>query len=138
MVLQSLVSRVRLPALIAGLAACAGPPPTTHGTVVFVDDAVLVVQHDDTRGRVVPGVEHYATGATDGLDRYSDTALRRVWKAVRFSWWLTTLMHRFPSSDDFDRKIQVAELDHLAGSEHARANFAENYTGLRLDTKALR
>lgn len=114
---------------LAGDAAHIVPPTGAKGLNLAIADVVLLAS---------ALVEHYATGATDGLDRYSDTALRRVWKAVRFSWWLTTLMHRFPSSDDFDRKIQVAELDHLAGSEHARANFAENYTGLRLDTKALR
>jgi p-hydroxybenzoate 3-monooxygenase len=54
-----------------------------------------------------------------------------VWKAVRFSWWLTTLMHRF-SSDSFDRRIQEAELDYLAGSGAAQRSFAENYVGLEL------
>ena len=69
-------------------------------------------------------------GSTTGLDEYSDRALARVWKAVRFSWWLTTLMHRFSGSGDFDRRIQEAELDYLAGSEAAQRSFAENYVGL--------
>jgi p-hydroxybenzoate 3-monooxygenase len=69
---------------------------------------------------------------TAGLDEYSDRALARVWKAVRFSWWLTTLMHRFSGSSEFDRRIQEAELDYLAGSEAAQRSFAENYVGLEL------
>jgi p-hydroxybenzoate 3-monooxygenase len=71
-------------------------------------------------------------GSTTGLDEYSDRALARVWKAVRFSWWLTTLMHRFPDQGDFERRMQETELDYLAGSEAAQLSFAENYTGLPL------
>jgi p-hydroxybenzoate 3-monooxygenase len=71
-------------------------------------------------------------GSTTGLDEYSDRALARVWKAVRFSWWLTTLMHRFPDRGDFERRMQETELDYLAGSEAAQLSFAENYTGLPL------
>jgi p-hydroxybenzoate 3-monooxygenase len=71
-------------------------------------------------------------GSTTGLDEYSDRALARVWKAVRFSWWLTTLMHRFPDRGDFEQRMQETELDYLAGSEAAQLSFAENYTGLPL------
>src|ERR671918_673872 len=70
--------------------------------------------------------------STGGLEDYSDRALARVWKAVRFSWWLTMLMHHFPGSGEFDRRIQEAELDYLASSESAQRSFAENYTGLPL------
>jgi p-hydroxybenzoate 3-monooxygenase len=69
-------------------------------------------------------------GSTTGLDGYSDRALARVWKAVRFSWWLTRLMHRFPDQESFDVRIQEAELAYLAGSPAAQQSFAENYTGL--------
>lgn len=69
-------------------------------------------------------------GSTTGLDTYSATALARVWKAVRFSWWMTTLMHHFPDSGEFGTKIQEAELDYLASSESARRSMAENYVGL--------
>src|SRR5690606_25457666 len=77
--------------------------------------------------------DHYATGSTTGLDAYSDTALRRVWKAVRFSWWMTTVMHRLPDDDGgFHHRVQIAELDYLAGSEAAQHSLAENYVGLPL------
>ena len=58
-------------------------------------------------------VEHYRESRTAGLDHYSDRALRRVWKASRFSWWFTSLMHRFPETGEFGQKIQEAELDYI-------------------------
>jgi p-hydroxybenzoate 3-monooxygenase len=67
-------------------------------------------------------------GSTTGLAAYSDTALRRVWKAVRFSWWMTNLLHSFP--DSFGRRVQEAELDYLAASPAAQQSMAENYVGL--------
>ena len=115
--------------LLAGDAAHIVPPTGAKGLNLAIADVALLA---------TALAEHYRTGTTAGLDRYSDVALRRVWKAVRFSWWLTSLMHRFPSSDAFDRQLQVAELDLLASSTHARASFAENYTGLPIRTEALR
>jgi p-hydroxybenzoate 3-monooxygenase len=114
---------------LAGDAAHIVPPTGAKGLNLAIADVVLLA---------TALAEHYRTGTTDGLDSYSEVALRRVWKAVRFSWWLTTLMHRFPSSDEFDRRIQLAELDLLATSAHSRASFAENYTGLPIRTEALR
>ena len=64
------------------------------------------------------------------LDAYSDTALRRVWKAVRFSWWMTNLTHRFEAGGTFRGRMQKAELDYLFGSENAQRAMAENYVGL--------
>jgi p-hydroxybenzoate 3-monooxygenase len=69
-------------------------------------------------------------GSTTGLETYSATALARVWKAVRFSWWMTTLMHRLPEAGEFGFKLQEAELEYLAASEAAQRSMAENYTGL--------
>jgi p-hydroxybenzoate 3-monooxygenase len=110
--------------LLAGDAAHIVPPTGAKGLNLAISDVVYLAR---------ALTDHYADGSTTGLDEYSATALRRVWKAVRFSWWMTTVMHRFPDLDDgFDRKIQIAELEHLAGSEHARANPAENYVGLPL------
>ena len=63
------------------------------------------------------------------LDRYSETCLRRVWRAQRFSWWMTSMLHRLNEADDFDRKRQVADLRHLTESRAAATNFAENYAG---------
>jgi p-hydroxybenzoate 3-monooxygenase len=74
--------------------------------------------------------EFYATGGTTLLDSYSADCLRRVWKAERFSWWMTSILHRFPEQSSFDREIQLAELDYLVGSPAAQAAFSENYIGL--------
>jgi p-hydroxybenzoate 3-monooxygenase len=65
-----------------------------------------------------------------GIDAYSQKALARVWKAERFSWWLTSLMHLFPEQSPFEQRMQQAELDYLVSSEHAMAALAENYVGL--------
>ncbi|HBZ45095.1 MAG TPA: 4-hydroxybenzoate 3-monooxygenase, partial [Maritimibacter sp.] len=75
-------------------------------------------------------VAHYDEGDSTGLDSYSETALRRVWKAQRFSWWMTSMLHNFPDNPDFDRKIQNIELEYFLESEAARASLAENYVGL--------
>jgi p-hydroxybenzoate 3-monooxygenase len=73
-------------------------------------------------------IAHYA-GDDSGIDGYSDRALRRVWKAMRFSWSVTTMMHRFPDQSPYDQRMQQVELDMLATSTAARQVFAENYTG---------
>ena len=108
---------------LAGDAGHVVPPTGAKGLNLAVSDVCYLAGAlaDAVRGR-----------APTGLDEYSDRALARVWKAVRFSWWLTTLMHHFPGSSDFDHRIQEAELDYLAGSEAAQRSFAENYTGLPL------
>ena len=72
----------------------------------------------------------YSTGDRAALDAYSATCLRRVWKAQRFSWWLTTLLHRSEADTSFDRHRQLAELDYLVSSRAAATSFAENYVGL--------
>jgi p-hydroxybenzoate 3-monooxygenase len=114
--------------------------PLRYGRLYLAGDAGHVVPPTGAKGLnlAVSDVSYLADALTDavhrgspiGLDEYSDRALARVWKAVRFSWWLTTLMHHFPGSSEFDRRIQEAELDYLAGSEAAQRSFAENYTGL--------
>ena len=77
-------------------------------------------------------VEHYR-GSDTALDAYSQRALARIWKAERFSWWMTSLMHRFPEAGSFDRRMQHAELDYLVRSEAAMRALAENYVGLPFD-----
>ena len=74
--------------------------------------------------------EFYGERSTAGIDAYSSRALARVWKAVRFSWWMTMLLHRFPDATPFARKLQDAELDYVTTSRHAAAALAENYVGL--------
>ncbi len=74
--------------------------------------------------------EFYAKGSSDGIDTYSEKALARVWKAERFSWWFTSMMHRFPDQTPFDLKMQVADLEFLRDSVSAQKAMAENYVGL--------
>jgi p-hydroxybenzoate 3-monooxygenase len=74
--------------------------------------------------------EHYLEKSEAGLDHYSQKALSRVWKAERFSWWMTTTLHRFPETGDFGQRIQEAELDYLVHSRAASTALAENYVGL--------
>jgi p-hydroxybenzoate 3-monooxygenase len=115
--------------------------PMSHGRLYLAGDVAHVVPPTGAKGlnlaisdvfylaEALSG--HYTTGVMTGLDEYSATALRRVWKAVRFSWWMTMMMHRFPGvANDFDRKLQTAELSYLFGSENAQRSMAENYTGL--------
>jgi p-hydroxybenzoate 3-monooxygenase len=109
--------------LLAGDAGHVVPPTGAKGLNLAVSDVCYLAP------ALANAVQERTTA---GLDEYSDRALARVWKAVRFSWWLTMLMHHFPGSGEFDRRIQEAELDYLAGSEAAQRSFAENYTGLPL------
>jgi p-hydroxybenzoate 3-monooxygenase len=109
---------------LAGDAAHIVPPTGAKGLNLAVADVVVLAS---ALGRF------YATGSREGVDGYSDRALARVWKAERFSWWLTNLTHRFPHMDGFDRQMQLAELAYLRSSRAARSAFAENYVGLPLE-----
>ena len=75
-------------------------------------------------------VDHYKKHDDRGLDTYSQKALARVWKGQRFSWWMTTLLHRFPDSSAFDRRLQDTDLAYLFSSQKALGSLAENYVGL--------
>lgn len=109
---------------LAGDAAHVVPPTGAKGLNLAISDVVYLAR---------ALAEFYDTGSSAGLDGYSDTALNRVWKAVRFSWWMTQTMHRFPGvSDDFDRRLQETELRYLFQSENAQKALAENYVGLPL------
>lgn len=74
--------------------------------------------------------QFYLEHDTHGIDHYSERALARVWKAERFSWWLSNLMHHYPGQSDFDKKMQLAELSLLRDSREAQAAMAQNYVGL--------
>ena len=74
--------------------------------------------------------EYYEKGSEEGIERYSEKALARVWKAERFSWWFSSLMHRYPDQSEFDLKMQVAELEFLRSNAAAQKAMAENYVGL--------
>jgi p-hydroxybenzoate 3-monooxygenase len=76
--------------------------------------------------------EYYDEKSSAGIDGYSAKALTRVWKAVRFSWWMTSMLHKFPDEGEFAARIQLAELNYLVGSQAASASLSENYVGLPL------
>jgi p-hydroxybenzoate 3-monooxygenase len=78
-------------------------------------------------------IDYYRNRSEAGIDAYSERCLRRIWRAERFSWWFTTLMHRFPDDGAITGKFQQAELDYLVHSEAALRTVAENYVGLPLD-----
>ena len=77
-------------------------------------------------------LQHYLEASNVGLEHYSARALARIWKAERFSWWMTKLLHTFPDDSAFDRRVQRAEFDYLRGSAAAQTVLAENYVGLPL------
>ena len=76
---------------------------------------------------------YFKSGKEDLLAAYSSTCLRRLWKVQRFSWWMTAMLHRWDSQNDFDHRRQIAELDYLTSSRAAMTSLAENYVGLPLD-----
>ena len=107
---------------LAGDAAHIVPPTGAKGLNLAASDVGLL-------SRAL--AEHYR-GRDEGIEQYSQRALARVWKAERFSWWFTGLMHRFPENGEFGAKMQRAELDYLFGSRAAQQVMAENYVGLAL------
>ncbi|AOF89753.1 4-hydroxybenzoate 3-monooxygenase [Sinorhizobium sp. RAC02] len=114
--------------------------PMRFGRLFLVGDAAHIVPPTGAKGLNLAAsdvhylfsglLEHYQDRSNGGLDGYSAKALARVWKAVRFSWWMTSMLHRFPQTNDFDQKIQEAELDYLTHSRAAETVLAENYVGL--------
>ena len=114
--------------------------PMRFGRLCLAGDAAHIVPPTGAKGLNLAAsdvrylsralIDHYRSGTTAELDRYSARCLNRVWKAVRFSWWFTTLMHRFPDTGDFGQRIQEAELGYLVGSRAASTSLAENYVGL--------
>ena len=109
---------------LAGDAAHIVPPTGAKGLNLAATDVKFRSQAFD---------EYYRERSPAGIDDYSQRCLRRVWRAERFSWWLTSLMHRFPDSAGFGQKMQDAELDYLVHSDAASRALAENYVGLPLD-----
>jgi p-hydroxybenzoate 3-monooxygenase len=106
---------------LAGDAAHIVPPTGAKGLNLAASDVFYL--HQALRG-------FYREGSQRALDEYSSRALRRVWNAVRFSWWMTTQLHRFADADAFTNRIQSTELDYLFGSVAAQTALAENYVGL--------
>jgi p-hydroxybenzoate 3-monooxygenase len=117
--------------------------PMQYGRLFLAGDAAHVVPATGAKGlnlaiadvrvlaRALAGF--YASGQRGLLDQYSATCLRRVWKAQRFSWWMTSMLHRFEAADGFDQRRQLAELDYLTSSRAASTSLAENYVGLPME-----
>ena len=137
---QSLVTGPSIEKSIAPLRSFVAEP-MRFGRMFLAGDAAHIVPPTGAKGLnlAVSDVRYLAraladfyTGSEAGINTYSDTCLRRVWQAVRFSWWFTSLMHKFPDDSGFAHRIQKAELDYLVSSPAAATSLAENYVGLPL------
>jgi p-hydroxybenzoate 3-monooxygenase len=114
--------------------------PMRFGRMFLVGDAAHIVPPTGAKGLNLAAsdvhylfegmCEYYLDASAAGIDAYSQKALDRVWKAVRFSWWMTSMLHRFPDYSDFDQRMQEAELHYTMESPTARTALAENYVGL--------
>jgi p-hydroxybenzoate 3-monooxygenase len=117
--------------------------PMRYGSLMLAGDAAHIVPPTGAKGlnlaiadvRVLARAfsDFYASGSHAGLDGYSETCLRRVWKVQRFSWWMTSMLHRFEDENAFDQRRQLAELEYVVSSHAASQSLAENYVGLPMD-----
>jgi p-hydroxybenzoate 3-monooxygenase len=113
--------------------------PMQHGRLFLAGDAAHIVPPTGAKGlnlaiadvRVLADaiVDWYATGSTTGLDSYSETCLERGWRAEHFSWWMTTMLHKFDGDDPFDARLQLSQLRYVTSSAAAATSLAENYVG---------
>ena len=116
--------------------------PMRFGSLFLAGDAAHIVPPTGAKGLNLAAsdvhylseglIEHYCGKSSAGVDAYAQRALARVWKCERFSWWMTSLLHRFPAHTPFERKMQQAELEYLFSSNAAMTALAENYVGLPL------
>jgi p-hydroxybenzoate 3-monooxygenase len=138
---QSIVTGPSIEKSIAPLRSFVAEP-MRFGRLFLAGDAAHIVPPTGAKGLNLAAtdvkylssafIEHYRDKSAAGIDHYSEKCLGRVWKAERFSWWFTSLMHRFPDAGEFGQKVQEAELDYLVGSRAASTSLAENYVGLPL------
>ncbi len=116
--------------------------PMRHGRLFLAGDMAHIVPPTGAKGLNLAIADakyltdaltrYYVDGSEALLNAYSETALRRVWRAERFSWWMTMLLHDFPQDDPFDQRVRLAELEYVLSSPAAQASLAENYVGLPL------
>ncbi|GAM32506.1 p-hydroxybenzoate hydroxylase [compost metagenome] len=121
--------------------------PMRFGKLFLAGDAAHIVPPTGAKGLNLAAsdiaylssalVEYYVEGSEQGIDEYSEKCLQRVWKAERFSWWMTHLLHRFETESEFDHKIKQAELSYVLGSIAGRTTLAENYVGLPYEIKQI-
>ncbi|PHN34917.1 4-hydroxybenzoate 3-monooxygenase [Pseudomonas amygdali] len=114
--------------------------PMQYGRLFLLGDAAHIVPPTGAKGLNLAAsdvstlyrilLKVYREGRTDLLEKYSQICLRRMWKAERFSWWMTSVLHNFPDTDAFSQRIQQTELDYYVGSQAGRRTIAENYVGL--------
>jgi p-hydroxybenzoate 3-monooxygenase len=114
--------------------------PMQYGHLFLVGDAAHIVPPTGAKGLNLAAsdvntlyrilLKVHREGRTELLEKYSEICLRRIWKAERFSWWMTSMLHRFPDTDAFSQRMQQTELDYFVGSEAGRRTIAENYVGL--------
>jgi p-hydroxybenzoate 3-monooxygenase len=117
--------------------------PMRYGRLLLAGDAAHIVPPTGAKGMNLAMadvrrlsqafVQFYGSRAGELLDAYSDRCLRRVWKAQRFSWWMTQMLHLDPTHSAFDRRRQMAEIDYITSSETGARSLAENYVGLPFD-----
>ena len=117
--------------------------PMQFGRLFLAGDAAHIVPPTGAKGMNLAVADvralaraltaFFKSGKTDLLDAYSETCLKRVWRAEHFSWWMTSMLHRFPADDVFQRRLQRSQLDYVVSSRAAAASLAENYTGLPFD-----
>jgi p-hydroxybenzoate 3-monooxygenase len=114
--------------------------PMQYGRLFLLGDAAHIVPPTGAKGLNLAAsdvstlyrilIKVYKEGRTEFVERYSQICLKRVWKAERFSWWMTSMLHNFPGTDDFSQRIQQTELDYFVSSEVGKKSMAENYVGL--------